>query len=267
MANKFTVRPVILAAGKGKRIVQEALAAGLGDLPKVLYPLNNKPLIDYPLTMLDEVRAVSEKGWELLPTVLVVGHGQDLVREHVGDRAEYVDQQEMLGTGHAVRVCEEATVGADAVLVINGDMPAWHPETIIKLVDCYLENDKPAVVLGTVLFNDPHYSANFFAYGRIVRDQAGEIIKIVEQKDASEEEQAINECNPSLYCFKRDWLFNALDKVDNKNSQGEYYLTDVLEIASKDQQKITSVQAAEWKEALGVNTLEQLELATKLLST
>lgn len=263
----IVIQPVILAAGNGRRIIREAMAAGMGELPKVLYPLHKKPLIDYPLERLVEVKQqLAADEVVLKKPLVVVKFMQELVRSHLKDRVEYVEQNpKPLGTGHAVLVCEsKVATDVDGVLVLNGDMPAWRAETIINLINLFVR-DKPTLALATVLFTDPKYDTNFFAYGRIIRDDQGRLQRIVEQKDASPEEQQVSECNPSLYCFKRDWLFSALREVKNNNSQKEYYLTDLLSIAINQNQPVESVEVVDWREALGVNTLAQLELTAGLL--
>lgn len=263
------IQPIILAAGNGKRIIQEALAEGMGELPKVLYPLQGRPLIDY---VLDGVAAAAEQvkndAIELLQPIVVVKFMQELVREHLGERVSYVEQNPApLGTGHAVLVTEAAVpIEVDQVLVLNGDMPAWQPSTIAKVLRQAAQT-KSTLTLATVDFTDPHFDAVFFAYGRIVRNAAGQLVKIVEQRDATDSELKISECNPSLYCFDRAWVFRVLHQLKNDNSQHEYYLTDLLGLAIGQGQSVETVAVTDWREALGVNTLEQLHLTEKLLQS
>lgn len=260
------IQPVVLAAGKGTRIISEAIDAGLGELPKVLYPLHGRPLLDYVLDALAKTTELLSGEIELLKPIVVVGFMKEAVMEHVGERAVFVEQLPApLGTGHAVLVTESAVpAAADAVLVLNGDMPAWHPETIANLARRY-QTDQPAIVLGTVDFTDSQYTADFFAYGRMVRDAAGRLLRITEQRDATEAERQISECNPSLYCFAASWLWPALHRLKNDNSQSEYYLTDLLEMALTEGQTVETVPGRDWREALGINTLDQLKLAEDLL--
>lgn len=263
------IQPIILAAGNGKRIIQEAMAEGLGELPKVLYPLQGRPLIDY---VLDGVAAaaeqVKEDAIELLKPIVVVKFMQELVREHLGERVTYVEQNPApLGTGHAVLVTESAVpTEVDQVLVLNGDMPAWQPSTIAKVLRQAAQT-KSTLTLATVDFTDPHFDTVFFAYGRIIRDAQGKLLKIVEQRDTDAAELKISECNPSLYCFDRSWVFKALHQLKNDNSQHEYYLTDLLGMAIEQGRAVQTVPVADWREALGVNTLEQLHLTEKLLQS
>lgn len=265
MTRKPVIQPIVLAAGKGKRILEEAVASGLGEQPKVLYPLHGTSLIDYPLRSLRQV-ATNDTTVEWRTPIVVVGFMQERVREHLGDTVQYVEQRNPQGTGHAVLVCKDTiATDVDGVLVLNGDMPAWQPSTIAGVADEFARRH-PTIVLSVVTFNDPTYDANFFAYGRIVRDSQGRVQRIVEQKDATDKQRTIPECNPSLYCFDRAWLFSALQKVTNHNSQGEYYLTDLLELAIRDNKEVETLPAADWREALGVNTLDQLKLAEQLLT-
>lgn len=267
---QIKIQPVILAAGKGTRIITDAVAAGMAELPKVLYPLKGRPLIDWVLDAVDQTRPLlAESGIELKRPVVVVGFMKEKVEAAVSGRATCVEQlPSPLGTGHAVQVSEPAIeADADAVLVLNGDMPEWHPDTIAGVCRQFADSAKQCVLaLGTVEFTDQVYNADFFAYGRILRDEAGRLVKIVEQRDASEEERQIKECNPSLYCFDREWLFSALSRLSNQNSQGEYYLTDLLAMALHEGKEVASSSSRDWREALGVNTLEQLQLAEQLIA-
>lgn len=260
------IQPIILAAGNGKRIIQEAMANGMGELPKVLYLLNDKPLIDYVLNSVAQATTELANEIELLKPIVVVKFMQEKVREHLGDRVNYVEQNPApLGTGHAVLVTESAVPSsANYLLVLNGDMPAWHSSTMVEVIRESCRGHQ-ILTLATVNFTNQQYSANFFVYGRIVRDQHNKLQKIVEQRDATAEELAISECNPSLYCFERQWAFKALHELKNDNSQQEYYLTDLLALAIEQQQKVGTVAVSDWREALGVNTLDQLKLTEELL--
>ncbi len=262
----LVVQPVILAAGKGKRILTEATEAGLGERPKVLYELNSKPLLDYVLRVVEEATSVLSDEVTLLKPIVVVGFMKDLVINFVGDRGVCVEQlPSPMGTGHAVLVTEpQVPASADAVLVLNGDMPAWHATTIAGLCRLFAAH-RPTVALNTVIFTDEKYTADFFAYGRIIRKD-GAPQRIVEQRDATEEERKVPECNPSLYCFDRQWVFQELKKLKNDNSQSEYYLTDLLEMALNEGLAIETVACRDWREALGVNTLEQLKLTEELIT-
>lgn len=246
------VQIIILAAGLGKRMQNK-------ELPKALVLLRGKPLISY---LLDSI----EKSGVCDKPVIVVGKGADLVKKELGSTYTYVPQAEQLGTGHAVMCAKDKLESkCQNILVLYGDQPLITSETINRLVDTHLA-DGQVLTIGTVKvpdFND--WRAGFYDFGRINRDAAGNMIGIVEKKDATAEQWNIKEINPGYYCFKADWLWQNLDKLKNNNAQKEYYLTDLISLACEQRQKIETV-AVEPKEALGVNTEEQLVLLEKLTS-
>ena len=170
-----------------------------------------------------------------------------------------VVQEEQLGTAHAVLVAREALAGkSGSLVVLTGDSPLVRPSTIEDLVRTREENNAAVVVL-TMEASDP------FGYGRIVRDDAGDVVEIVEQKDCTPEQAAITECNSGFYCFDIELLFSALEEVSTDNAQGEYYLTDVLGIARKRGQRVLAFKAEDPTECLGVNSRIQLAQATRIL--
>jgi bifunctional UDP-N-acetylglucosamine pyrophosphorylase/glucosamine-1-phosphate N-acetyltransferase len=233
------IQPIILAAGKGTRM-------GNPDLPKVLTPLNGRPIISYLL------ESIEKAGF--LPPALVVGFHQELVRQELGDAYTYIVQEQQLGTGHAVKSCRSALEGtADAFIIIYGDQPLWTAQTMSRLVE---EHEKSGGNLSLVtLMTD---RAGFVDFGRIIRDDEGKVIANREYKDCTEEEKQIQEYNPSMYCASDAWLWNALDKLSTENVQKEYYLTELLEIAVKEGERVADVQTTDPVEALGANTPEQL---------
>lgn len=237
---------VILAAGKGTRM-------GDTDRPKVMFEANNKPIVEYL------VQSIQSAG--VNDIVLVVGYLQQRVRKHFKDRVQYVEQREQKGTGHAVMMAKDLLEGkSKAVLVSYGDMPLYKTETIKKLIEKYII-EKPAIAMVTVDLADP----DFWAYGRVLRDKNGEIVATVEQKDATEEQRKIKECNPSFYLFDSDWLWENLGRIGTDNAQKEYYLPDLISIARSQGKKIVSIKAESEGEVLGVNTPEQLEKVAKIL--
>lgn len=241
MSNK--IAGVILAAGKGTRMNQGAES----DKPKVMYEILGKPMIDYSVANL--------KSAGIDKIVLVVGYKKELIQEYFGGRIEYAVQKEQLGTGHAAMMAESNLKGkSDAVLVCYGDMPLYKPETIKRLIDRY-EKENPTIAMLTVIFEDPMK----LAFGRIVRDEQGEIIAIREQKDCAKEELEIKECNPGFYIFNGDWLWENFSKLKSDNAQKEYYLTDMIAIAKLQGKKIISTEVSEETEVLGINTPEQLK--------
>jgi len=230
------VAAVILAAGKGTRMKSAQ--------PKVLHPLCGRPLVAWPLA------AVRELGCQ--PAVLVVGHGAEAVRQATaGDGVRHVLQQPQLGTGHALLCAREALADfAGTVLLLAGDVPLLRAETLQRLA----ARHQQARAAATVLTMTPD---NPFGYGRIVRD-GGRIARIVEQKDATPAEAALNEVNTGVYAFDAGFVFAALERVGTANAQGEYYLTDVVELAVRSGEVVETVQLDDPEEALGVNDRRQL---------
>ena len=240
--NKFCA--LILAAGKGTRMKS--------DLAKVLHVLNGKPLLYYSLAAAK--RAGAEK------IVAVIGHQADKVREEFPESGcIFVEQKPQLGTGHAVLQAKDVLADYNGLTVILcGDVPLLRASTIKSLVDNHL-TAKAIVSVLTTIPPPPH------AYGRIVKDDKGNVLKIVEHKDATEDEKKIGEINTGIYCVDTKFLFYALGKITNDNQQHEYYLTDIVEIACLDGQKVKSFIASDYIEVMGINTLEELARAEKHL--
>ena len=235
---------IILAAGHGKRMQSE--------LPKALTPLNGKPFIKHVLD------AVEESGVCDNP-IIVIGQKGDQVREALGDGYKYAVQAEQLGTGHAVMITEPLIPDVRSVLVLYADHPLVSASTIKNLVESN-ESSGATITMATSIVPDfLDWRSAFCAFGRFVRDGKGEIVKIVEMKDATEEEKEIKEVNPAYMCFDAKWMFEKLKELKNENAQSEYYLTDLIGMAFAEQKKLASTQI-DPKEALGVNTKEQLEL-------
>src|SRR5690606_7656228 len=189
------------------------------------------------------------------PPVLVVGHGRELVEQHLGDRARYVVQTDLLGTGHAVQQTASLLRGqADVVLVSYADMPLIRAETLTALVEAFQAGksagEQPALSLLTVERDDPQ------GFGRIVRNAQGEIQAIVEEVDCTPEQRQIRELNPGIYCFDAEWLWANLDTIP-LSAKGEYYLTDMVGIAVAQGRRVIT-QPAPAEEMDGVNTRVQL---------
>lgn len=247
----MTIRTVVLAAGKGKRM-------GASDRPKVLHTLLGRPMLSYVLD------AVNGSGVDAKP-VIVVGHMADLVKTVCGDACEYAMQTELKGTGDAVERARGLLEGAaDHVLVLNGDQPFVTASTLRKIADTHLASGA-ALTLGTCLVEDfEDWRKPFADFGRIVRDAEGRVADIVEVKDADSAQLSLREVNPSLYCFRAEWLWKALKTLTNLNAQGEYYVTDLLAKAIGSGEKVVTV-AVPPEEALGVNTTEQLAIAETIM--
>ncbi len=232
---------IVLAAGAGTRMKSKK--------PKVAHEMLGKPLVRWV------VDAALEAGVDRM--ACVVGHGREQVEPLVQHDAQVVVQRELRGTADAVASCKEALAGFEGSLVVlSGDCPLITADTIRRLVQAR-EEVQAAVVVLTMELDDP------FGYGRIIRDEAGQVERIVEQKDASEEEARVRECNSGFYCFDAQALFAALEQVDDDNAQGEFYLTDVLAVCREAGRAVLALPAADAAECLGVNSRVQLAQATK----
>ena len=236
---------VILAAGKSTRMKS--------DLPKVLHEVCGRPMLSYVLD------ACRDAGVERL--IVVVGDRRELVMEtyaHAQD-ITWVHQREQNGTGHAVMVCREALAGfAGHVLVIAGDMPLIHSSTL-QALQAEHEQAGRALTLATTVLDNPA------GYGRITRDENGDLVAIVEHKDCTPEQLAIHEVNPSYYCFDRAGLFEALDKLTAANSQGEYYITDMVGILRREGLGTGAIHAVPQEDALGINSRIDLAEVNRVL--
>lgn len=233
---------IVLAAGEGKRMKSKNA--------KPLQPAGGKALVDHVLS------AVTAAGSE--KNIVVIGHMADNMKAHLGDSVEYTYQYEQLGTGHAVMQGIEPIKDAQGtVMVVCGDTPLITSDTLRGAYDEHIELGNSATVITAVCDNP-------FGYGRIVREN-GDVTKIVEQKDATDEEKKINEINSGMYLFDIQKLISALSRLTNNNAQGEYYLTDVLEILLSDGCKI-GAYVTDFEETLGVNDRIQLAEADRLLN-
>ncbi len=222
---------VILAAGQGTRMKSK--------LYKVLHPILGRPMIQYVL------EALAPSNVEKLVTI--VGHGAEKVSEEVGNKSEFVIQEEQLGTAHAVIQAKDILSEENGTtIVVCGDTPLITKETFESLFKYHEQTASKATVL-TTAFDDPT------GYGRVIRNHDGDVSRIVEHKDANEEELTINEINTGTYCFDNKALFEALEKVDNDNAQGEYYLPDVIEILKKENEKISAYLMTDQEESIGIN--------------
>lgn len=246
--NDFTI--IILAAGKGKRMG--------GDMPKVLRTVKDRPIIS---CLVDSVK----KSGLVKKPLVVVCNEHNLVQETLGESCDYAVQSEQLGTGHAVASAKAHFENkTKKIIVLYGDMPLIAPETVAKLAT-FKEADSSVLTLFTTAVKDfEDWRESFYNFGRIIRDVAGEVIAIREKKDCSPQELEIKEVNPGLYIFDARWLCRNLGKLDNKNAQGEYYLTDLVKLAMEQGHKINSIKI-DPKECVGINTPEELLLAESLL--
>lgn len=243
------IAAVILAAGKGTRMNEGQSSP----IPKVMFRIHNRPMIEYSIENMENA------GVEKI--VLVVGYQKEMVTDDIGNKVEYAVQEEQLGTGHAAMQAQKNLEGrVDAVIVCYGDMPLFKPETIKNLIAKYQEQE-PTIAMLSVKFDDPEY----WAYGRIVRDEEGYVEAIVEQKDCSPEQLKIKESNPGFYIFNAEWLWENFNKLSTNNAQHEYYLTDMIHIAKEQGKKIIAVPVSEENEVLGINNPEQLKKVEDIL--
>lgn len=249
----MTTRIAILAAGQGKRM-------GL-PIPKVLVPLHGTPLITRLL------KSVKESGVDPRPVIVVSPTNKEEIRKEIGDNYEFAIQHEQRGTGHAVLYAfNVVNHKADALVVLNGDMPFIKPETIKNLVKQHSERRPAMTLITNRLPNFEGEYAAFHDFGRIVRDAGGNIQRIVEKKDATDAEKNITEVNSSYFCFDMNWLSKNLPKLGTNNAQKEYYITDLVKIAIEQDDKVDTINAGP-NESIGINTPEHLEHAHKIANS
>ncbi|MGG1106954.1 bifunctional UDP-N-acetylglucosamine diphosphorylase/glucosamine-1-phosphate N-acetyltransferase GlmU [Bacillus subtilis] len=234
---------VVLAAGQGTRMKSK--------LYKVLHPVCGKPMVEH---VVDEALKLS-----LSKLVTIVGHGAEEVKKQLGDKSEYALQAEQLGTAHAVKQAQPFLADEKGVtIVICGDTPLLTAETMEQMLKEHTQREAKATIL-TAVAEDPT------GYGRIIRSENGAVQKIVEHKDASEEERLVTEINTGTYCFDNEALFRAIDQVSNDNAQGEYYLPDVIEILKNEGETVAAYQTGNFQETLGVNDRVALSQAEQFM--
>jgi bifunctional UDP-N-acetylglucosamine pyrophosphorylase / glucosamine-1-phosphate N-acetyltransferase len=240
MSNRYAI---ILAAGQGTRMKSK--------LYKVLHPVCGKPMVQH---VIDQVNQL-----QIEDIVTVIGHGAEKVQEQLGDSCKYALQEQQLGTAHAVMQAESVlSAKSGTTLVICGDTPLIKAETMKELIALHEQSQAKATILTA-------YADNPAGYGRVLRGEGGLVEKIVEHKDATEEERYVKEINTGTYCFDNQALFSALKKVSNENVQGEYYLPDVIEILKEEGEVVTAFQSSDFEETLGVNDRVALSQAEQIL--
>lgn len=239
------ISTIVLAAGKGTRM--------RSDQAKVLHRLCGKPLLAYSLRLAKTIR--SQK------IVVVVGHQAEMVRKAFpAPDLIFVEQRPQLGTGHAVlHAREQFTDYMGMILILCGDVPCLKADTVESLIDHHCRQ-RAVVTVMTTMLDDPG------SYGRVMTGPTGDVLKIVEARDANDQERDVREINTGIYCADSRFLFEAVEQIKNDNSQREYYLTDIIEIACKMGLRVCSFVAADSVEVMGVNTLEDLETARVYLS-
>lgn len=229
---------IILAAGEGKRMKSK--------LPKVLHKVCGKPMIDHIIEAMN--------GANVNDLIVVVGHKAEIVSKHLDNKVSTAFQEKQLGTGHAVMCCEDFLKDKEGtVIILAGDAPLITSETISRVFDYHVKNGYSATIL-TADAEDPT------GLGRIIRNEQGDIERIVEHKDATEDERNIKEVNSANYCFDIQELLKALKRIDNDNAQGEYYLTDTIEIIKNSGKKVGAYKT-DFVEFMAVNSRVQLQEA------
>jgi bifunctional UDP-N-acetylglucosamine pyrophosphorylase / glucosamine-1-phosphate N-acetyltransferase len=240
MSQKYAV---VLAAGQGTRMKSK--------LYKVLHSVCGKPMVQHIVDHLNHLM--------MNEIVVVVGHGADMVKEQLGDRVQYALQEQQLGTAHAVMMCRDLLQDkTGTTMVLTGDTPLIKEETLARLIEHHEQTGAAATILTTEV-------QDATGYGRIVRNSLGTVARIVEHKDATEEERQICEINTGIFCFDNQKLFSALTNVKNDNVQGEYYLPDVIEILKEQEEVISAYLTPDYEEGLGVNDRVQLAKAEAVL--
>ena len=235
---------IILAAGEGKRMKSGR--------PKVVHSLGGKPLLAY---VLETARRLKPK-----KLAVVVGHGAEEVKKECGDSAiTWVHQEKQLGTGHAVGCTGKIFEGfSGEVLILSGDVPLISKASLLGLLRCHREQNAVLTFVSASL-------AEPAGYGRVLRDDKGSLLGIVEERDASEKEKQIREINAGIYAASARFLFDALKGLSNRNQQGEYYLPDVVGVALKNGQTVGTVHAEDPREILGINSREELAFMERTL--
>ncbi len=245
-------RIVILCAGKGKRMG--------ADMPKPLVEVSGQPMVLHLLESI-EVSGIDKK-----PILVVSPEGLPHfgnICEHM--ECEYAVQEEQLGTGHAVLSARELVGGTKNVIVLYGDHPFITSEILEQLLELRMAHAAPVAMLTTKVPNFNKDYEQFLHWGRIIRSKAGSVIATREYKDATEEERGIHEVNPGIYSFDAQWLWDHLADLENKNASGEYYLTDLIEMAIAEGSGVVTASVANPFEVMGINSPEELERAERIM--
>ena len=232
---------IIMAAGKGTRMKS--------DLPKVLHRILEEPMAGM---IINNVKAAGAER-----VICIVGYRHELVEEQLKGRCEFAVQEPQLGTGHAVMQAKQLENETGMTLVVNGDCPCVRPSTYAGMYDALKNADM------VVLTAEPEDTAS---YGRVIRNAEGNVEKIVEFKDCTEEEKAVREINTGIYGFKNEVLFEGLKYLKNNNAQKEYYITDLVEILKGLGKTVSAVKATDWLEVQGVNDNVELAKASRYMS-
>ncbi|HAO94185.1 MAG: UDP-N-acetylglucosamine diphosphorylase/glucosamine-1-phosphate N-acetyltransferase [Deltaproteobacteria bacterium GWB2_55_19] len=238
---------IVLAAGKGTRMKSTR--------PKVLHEVAGKPMLFYPLAIMEELKAGR--------VAIVIGHGADDVKAAFpSKKIGFILQKEQLGTGHAVATALKSLSGFSGdVLVLSGDVPLITKETVSAFLKLHRAGgrNRPAISLITMALDAPK------GYGRVVRDEERAVVRIVEDKDCTPVERHINEVNSGIYIFRSDFLFTAIKKIGRDNAQGEYYLPDLIALAIAKGLKVKALTLSEPEEVMGINNRVELARAASVM--
>ncbi|MDP3980213.1 MAG: sugar phosphate nucleotidyltransferase [Chlamydiota bacterium] len=241
---------IILAAGKGTRLNDGQPSA----IPKVMHKICDQPMLAYTLKHLENI--------SLNDIIIVVGYKAEMIKDHFGDKYKYALQAEQKGTGHAV-ICAQDQVnkGSKYILVIQGDDSAFYqPWTLVDLINTHVEHEAKVSLL-TLIHPEPG------ELGRIIRNQAGDVIAIKEKEVLTEDEKDIQEINAACYCFEADWLWKNISRLKpSATGQGELILPDLIKLAVKQEEKVCAHAIKDLDQWIGINTKEQLEYANQVMA-
>ena len=247
MSKNEEFKITVLAAGLGKRMKDAR--------PKALANLHGKPML---MHLRDTIKSITDDA-----VIAVIGHQAELVQSELGDAFVYVIQEKQLGTAHALLSAKEALKDAKNVVVLYGDLPFISGPTIKKITERHLSSGAALTFATAEVPNFENEYRTVYAFGRIIREGA-QVTAVREFKDANDQEKNIKEVNAGCFVFDAKWLWQNLEKVDNNNSQKEHYLTDLIPIALREGVKVETVGIPA-REALGVNSKEELEILEKLM--
>ena len=249
---KDKIQIIILAGGKGTRMKSEE--------PKALTLFKGKPFLKHILETIQTLDLA-------LKPIIVVGYKKERIFEVMGKDNNYVTQEEQLGTGHAVLVAREQAnkISHEMILILSSDQPLVSKQTIEKIISTHLEK-QPTITLGTAIVPDYEgwREGLYSNFGRIIRDTNGKIEKLVEFKNANDQEKKIKEVNPAIYLFDAKWLWNNIDKMEIDPTRNEYKLTDMIHIAFSQNKEIEGVPIINLIESLQPNSKEELEILEKI---
>lgn len=241
-----SIRAIVPAAGKGSRLQKVS-----GELPKAMFSVGERPMLEY---VLDNISFVEKN-----ETYIVVGYGKEKIMEHFGDNYNYVEQKQQLGTGHAVMECANAFDGFDgSVLITFGDMPLFRYEEMKAMCQQHAENGADCTLMTAT-------NSSLKLWARVIRDENGRFVRVVEGKDCTPEQAAIKELFSGVMVFNSKSLFRVLPEVGCANVQKEYYITEVPELMVKKGMNVDTYFTKDGDDLRGINTPEDLEICERIL--